>query len=170
MIRSSQVYAHSDGQSALHLGDSQSLDPDDCLAQMIFHELCHAMVESYESLKQPDWGLDNTSAKDLVHEHACLRLQAKLAGPHGLRGYLAATTVFRKYYDQLPEDPLFAETPREQKAVAMAQRGYERSQNAPFAPHIERALKTSAKIVELTRAFVDLPQDSLPSLTELFER
>ena len=49
------------------------------LAQLILHELCHALVEGPGALNRPDWGLDNESARDVEREHACLRLQARLA-------------------------------------------------------------------------------------------
>ncbi|NLY95693.1 MAG: YkgJ family cysteine cluster protein, partial [Myxococcales bacterium] len=41
--RSDEVYASTDGEGTLTLGTRETLDPDDCLAQMIFHELCHAL-------------------------------------------------------------------------------------------------------------------------------
>lgn len=163
VVRSPEVYAHS-AKGVLHIGTGDTLDPDDCLAQMIFHELCHAMVEGPASLQQVDWGLDNTSPKDLVHEHACLRLQAAWADRLGLRGFLAATTVFRRYYDALPEDPL---ADGEDPAIRRARAGYATGQSAPFAPHVQRALEATAGIVRLAAPFVGDrgdTQDALPTL------
>ncbi len=162
--RSDQVYAHcADG--VLHLGTAETLDPDDCLAQMIFHEFCHAMVEGPESLKAEDWGLDNTSPKDLVHEHATLRLQACLAGRFGLREFLGSTTVFRAYYDDLPKDALAGS---DDPAIGMATLGLERSESAPFGPHIVRALDATQRIIFAAAAFRgNEPQDALPNMYEL---
>ena len=103
--RSAEVYASTDGKGAMTIGTPSTLDPDDCLAQMILHELCHSLIEGAESLGVPDFGLDNESERHVVREHACLRLQAWLTDKHGLRQALAPTTDFRSYYDDLPEDP-----------------------------------------------------------------
>jgi hypothetical protein len=69
-------------------------------------ELCHALVEGPARLRLVDYGLDNTSDQHRVNEDAAMRLQAALAGEHGLRGVLAVTTEWRPYYDALPADPL----------------------------------------------------------------
>ena len=103
--RSAEVYASTDGKGVMTIGAPSTLDPDDCLAQMILHELCHSLIEGTDSLAVPDFGLDNESERDVVREHACLRLQAWLTEEHGLRHVLAPTTDFRSYYDGLPEDP-----------------------------------------------------------------
>lgn len=162
--RSDQVYAHcADG--TLYLGTAETLDPDDCLAQMVLHEFCHAMIEGPESLKAEDWGVDNTSPKDLVREHATLRLQAKLASRFGLRDFLGATTVFRVYYDALPKDPLGG---ADDPAIGLAARGLARSESAPFAPHILRALEATQRIVFAAAAFSSSkPQGQLPNMYRL---
>ena len=164
VVRSDQVYAHSDA-GVLHIGTAETLDPDDCIAQMVLHELCHAMVEGPQSLRLPDWGLDNTSPKDLVREHACLRLQASLAGGHGLRPFLAATTVFRRYYDALPQDPL---APGDDPAITLARAGAEVSKASPFFPHVEQALQATRTILEASAGFLGSdPQGELPSMMHL---
>ena len=94
VARTPDAFATTDGRGALLLGDDASLDADDCLAQMIFHELCHSLVQGPESFERPDWGLENTDPRDLAREHACLRAQAHLAGRWGLRRVLAPTTEF----------------------------------------------------------------------------
>jgi len=142
--RSAEVYASTDGQGVMIIGDPSTLDPDDCLAQMILHELCHSLVEGQESLAVPDFGLDNESERDLVREHACLRLQAWLTGEHGLRQALAPTTDFRIYYDTLPEDPL---RDVDDPACASARQGAARSRQVPWAPHLQEALKATATIL-----------------------
>lgn len=57
--RTPEVYASADGRGTISIGTDEILDPDDSLAQMIFHELCHALVEGEAGWRQPDWGLGN---------------------------------------------------------------------------------------------------------------
>ena len=144
--RSSEVFAATDGTGRLTLGTPETLDPDDCLAQMVFHELCHALVQGPELAGEPDWGLDNESARDVTREHACLRLQAHLAGRHGLRRVLAPTTDFRAFYDALPPDPLIGEG-EEQR---LAREALDRAEAPPFAAILRRALGATAAIVRAT--------------------
>jgi len=66
--RSADAFASTDGRGTLIIGSADTLDPDDCLAQMIFHELCHSLVQGPESFAHPDWGLDNEGARDLVRD------------------------------------------------------------------------------------------------------
>jgi Putative zinc- or iron-chelating domain len=107
--RTPEVYASTDGNGTLFIGTDETLDPDDSLAQMILHELCHALVEGESGQRQTDWGLDNTSKRDTWREHACLRLQAYLAARVGLRDFFAPTTDFRPgFWDKLPADPFAA--------------------------------------------------------------
>ena len=47
--RSADVYASTDGRRTIVIGTPETLDPDDCLAQMILHELCHALVSARPS-------------------------------------------------------------------------------------------------------------------------
>src|SRR5262245_12386231 len=79
------AYVHYDGRT-LHLAADAELDADDTVAQLVFHELCHALVQGPAAFRAPDWGLDNTSDRDAERERAAVRLQAHLAGLHGLRG------------------------------------------------------------------------------------
>lgn len=144
--RSAEVYASTDGKGVMTIGDPTTLDPDDCLAQMILHELCHSLIEGTESLAVPDFGLDNETERDLVREHACLRLQAWLTEKHGLRRVLAPTTDFRSYYDELPEDPLADDG---DPAVVLARAGAARSNAAPWAPHLGEGLEATARILEV---------------------
>jgi hypothetical protein len=149
--RTYDVYASTDGRGALRLGMPDTLDPDDCLAQMIFHELCHALIEGPTAFAKPDWGLDNTSARDVAREHACLRLQSTLAAEYGLRRVFAPTTDFRDFFDGLPADPL------EQKnlaSVTMAILGLQRVDRPPWAPFLREALSASAAVAGAASAFV----------------
>jgi len=144
--RSSEVYASTDGEGVMTIGEPSTLDLDDCLAQMILHELCHSLIEGEQSLTVPDFGLDNESEQDLVRERACLRLQAWLTGNHGLRSVLAPTTDFRSYYETLPEDPI---ADHSDPATALAKRGAARSQQAPWAPHLQEGLKATAQVLKV---------------------
>ena len=150
--RGDDVYASTDGHRTLRIGAAPTLDADDSLAQMIFHELCHSLVEGPESFARPDWGLDNTGARDELREHACLRLQAHLAARHGLRRFLAPTTDYRAYWDLLPADPL---APRRDPAVTAAVFGAQRAGRPPWAPHLEAALAATAEVVARAAAFAD---------------
>ena len=93
----------------------------------------------------PDFGLDNESERDVLREHACLRLQAWLTDPHGLRQVLAPTTDFRPYYDALPEDPLGGDSP----ATELASAGAQRSEQAPWAPHLQKGLEATARVLRV---------------------
>ena len=146
--RSAEVYASSDGKGVMTIGAASTLDPDDCLAQMILHELCHSLIEGKGSLGVPDFGLDNESERDVVREHACLRLQAWLTGKYGLRRALAPTTDFRSYYDDLPEDPCADEA---DPVTAAAKLGAARSQEAPWAPHLWEGLEATRKVLRVAR-------------------
>lgn len=164
--RSAEVYASTDGEGVMTIGAPSTLDPDDCLAQMILHELCHSLIEGEESLGVPDFGLDNESERDVVREHSCLRLQAWLTVPHGLRQALAPTTDFRSYYDELPEDPLADDG---DPATGAAKKGATRSENAPWAPHLQDGLAATVKVL---RAASDLgardPSSTKPPIWRKF--
>lgn len=147
VVRSAEVFASTDGQGTLTLGTPETLDPDDCVAQMVFHELCHALVQGPGSFQRPDWGLDNETARDLAREHACLRVQAELAGRHGLRALLAPTTDHRSYYDALGPDPLAGED----ASVDLARRALAWVEDPSWAP-LHRALEATAHIAALVAA------------------
>lgn len=145
IVRSTEAYASWDGQSVLTIGSAETLDPDDSLAQMVLHEVCHALVEGPESLQKLDWGLSGAGPDKRVHEHACLRLQAALADRHGLRAFFAATTMFRPYYDDLPADPL---APGDDPAIPLAQAGWGRALHGPWSEPLHDALARTAQISE----------------------
>jgi hypothetical protein len=155
--RSGEVYASTDGRAGLRIGSAPTLDPDDCLAQMIFHEICHSLVEGEAAFAHPDWGLDNTGPRDTAREHACLRVQAHLADRHGVRRFLAPTTDHRAFYDRLPPDPL---APRRDPEVTAAILGLQRAGRAPWSPHLEAALAATAVVTRAAAAFAG-PDDLL---------
>lgn len=168
IVRSPDVYASTDGQGALVLGTHETLDEDDCLAQMIFHEMVHSLVQGRANLTVPDWGLDNETDRDFVREHGCLRVQATLAGEYGLRSVLAPTTDFRTYYDALPSDPLADDG---DPAVGIAREAYARVDEAPWGPWIRRGLEATEAVVAATAsALAAAPpeQAPLPSLYDGF--
>ena len=131
----------------LTVGSPESLDADDCLAQMILHELCHALVQGPDAFDRPDWGLDNTSERDLHLEHAALCLQAALLDPYGLRDVLAPTTEHRPFYDALPSPPL---APGERTDIAVLARiGRNRADRYPFSPALFDALHRTGHIARV---------------------
>ncbi|NOY89847.1 MAG: hypothetical protein GXP55_01465 [Deltaproteobacteria bacterium] len=163
--RSEQVFASVDGRGVLTLGAAGTLDADDCLAQMIFHELCHSLVAGESGLHLPDWGLpdwsEDLSGVDLTPEHAALRVQAELAGAHGLRDVLAPTTDFRAYYDALPADPL---RPGTDPALPLACEAIARATRSPWAPHLEQALVATARVVSVVAGLPSWRPEAPPLL------
>jgi Fe-S-cluster containining protein len=160
VVRSPDAYASTDGGGTMVIGDDASLDADDSLAQMIFHELCHSLVQGEGSFARADWGMDNIGDGDVWREYACLRLQAHLAARHGLRGLFAPTTDWRAFWDALPADPL---ADRSDPTVAAAIRGLHRADLPPWAPALGDALAATARIAAaVPRRSVDV--GALPSL------
>lgn len=156
IARSDEVYASFDGHETLTLSERAHFDADDSLAQLIFHELCHALVAG-KRMMLPDWGMTNLDDSDLLQEHACHRLQAALADRHGLRGLFAVTTDHRAYWDTLPIDPL---GPGDDPAIPIARDGFERATEGPWAADLERALARTAALAAVMRGLA-LPSDSL---------
>jgi hypothetical protein len=150
--RSPEVFASWDGEAVLRLSTQDGFDPDDSLAQLIFHEICHALVEAPEGWSRPDWGLENIDGRDVVREHACHRLQAALADAHGLRLFFAVTTLHRPYYDALPAQPL---APGPDPAIVLAQAAMERAREPAIWGPLQRALAATAQIGAAVAAFVE---------------
>lgn len=152
--RSAHAYASTDGNGRLVIGAPETLDADDSLAQMIFHELCHSLVQGEASFGAPDWGLDNVGDDDLWREHATLRLQRVLAGRYGLAGFFAPTTDFRAFWDELPADPL---ADRADRSVLHAIAALRRVSTPPWGPALEDALAATAAIVAAAAPFAAPP-------------
>lgn len=148
VVRSADAYASWDGKGTLTLASAEYLDPDDCLAQMIFHELCHLLVSGEQARAQVDWGVDNTSPKDLVYEYATNRLQAALAQAYGLRTLMGVTTMWRPYYEALPRDPL---APGNDAAIPLARAGLDRARAAPYRATLHTALAATAALADTLR-------------------
>ena len=143
--RSAEVNASWDGHSVLTIGSPETLDPDDCLAQMILHESCHALCEGEQSLSKTDWGLESFNPDKKVREHACLRLQAMFADRYNMRSFYASTTIFRRYYDQLPADPL---GDGDDPAVEIAREAWARANRSQWAKPLDDALRRTAMIAD----------------------
>ncbi|MEE2902690.1 MAG: hypothetical protein VYC39_10175 [Myxococcota bacterium] len=156
IARSTDVFASSDGLGTLTLSTSNEFDADDSLAQLIFHELCHAIVEGPESRHQKDWGLDNTGDKDIVREHACHRVQAALSQQFGLRRFFGVTTEWRAYYDALPKDPLEIDS---DPASQLASEAIERFRNSCWHTEIKKALSSTAIVAGVVQEYSE--SDSL---------
>jgi hypothetical protein len=172
--RSPLGYAHTDGKGKLYIAPTEALDADDCLAQIILHELCHGLTQGEDSFHKPDWGLcnDDKSAvypDDVTRERACLRLQASLLRPYGLRRLLAPTTDFRTFYDALPRRPLEQASPRESQ---LTQDGLSLAHHPPYRRVLTEALTATA---DLHRAVAraaresDPDKSSPPSLTTMWQ-
>ena len=168
--RNPSIFSMTDGTGLLELGPKDTLDADDCTAQMIFHELCHWITNGLETFELRDWGFPLEAELDW-REHACLRLQAHLAGSVGLRQVLAPTSGFREYYDALPEDVLapLAGWPHEEKVVERAREAIARAQGEPWGGHLRAALAATAALSQTVQPFLttyrsDVEGDELPSL------
>ncbi len=160
VVRSSDAYAATDGAGTLVIGADATLDADDSLAQMIFHELCHSLVEGEDAFARPDWGMDNVTDGDFWREHGCLRTQAILCARHGLGGLFAPTTDFRAFWDRLPARPL---ADRADPSVALAIAAVRRADKPPWAPFLGDALAATARIArEVAAARIALPRHRDP--------
>lgn len=151
--RSDAVYASVRDGRVLTLGTPATLDADDNLAQMIFHEICHALVQcgdDQSAWTKRDWGLDNRSERDAHRERATLRLQATIAMRHGLRRFFAPTTDYRAFWDRLADDP-FEDAPEDERRLVKL--ALDRASSPPFAPHLEDALLATSTIVATVAPF-----------------
>ncbi len=152
--RTADAYAVTDGQGTLAIASDDALDADDSLAQMIFHELCHSLVEGEDSFRSPDWGMDNTGPDHDWREHACLRTQFVLTGRLGLRGVFAPTTEFRAFWDRLDATVL---ADRADRSVVAAIHALRRSEQPPWGPALGEALAATARIAAEARPVAVAP-------------
>jgi hypothetical protein len=148
VIRTTDAYASSDGAGRILIGVDEVLDQDDAPAQLIFHELCHALTQGPASWSQPDWGLSNMDTRDVVAEHACLCVHVLLTTPFGLRAALAPTTEYRAYHDALDAAALAVS---EEEAAVRARGALAFSGNAGLRDGLVRGLAA-------TRAALDREQ------------
>jgi hypothetical protein len=158
--RTAAAYASTDGRRTIYVGTTETLDADDSLAQMIFHELCHALVEGEAGEARVDWGLENTDDRDLWREWACLRLQTHLAGRFGLRRFFAPTTDHRAWWETLGADPFAAPAAaggRREASVVAARRAAVVAERPPWAPHLHAALAATAELAAAVAAVGSAP-------------
>ena len=163
--RSTDAFATYDGKGILTIAEASYFDADDCLAQMIFHEICHWLVAGRRGLHLADWGLSNIDDRDLTLEYATHRVQAALSMPFGLRDFMAVTTDWRPYWDALPKDPL---KDGDDPAIAIAQTAAHLARLSPFEPALTRALSATAAIADVVRNAAD--EASLWRVTRLRHR
>ena len=150
--RSADAFASYDGEGTLTIAEPADFDADDCLAQMIFHEICHWLVAGRDGKHVSDWGLSNIDDSDLVYEYAAHRLQAALSAPYGLREFMGVTTDWRPYWDALPDDPL---RNGDDPAIAIAQEAAHLARLPPFAAVLERSLIATAAIADAVRSVAE---------------
>lgn len=145
VTRSPDTFASYDGHGRILISTDADLDPDDHLGQMIFHELCHALVEGDEGEKRVDWGLDPTRSGNPWREQACLRTQAWISQEFGLRGFMAPTTQYRtEFWDLLGEDPLDPIPGSSPKSITQSRLAIRRYQTARWHGPMKEALETTA--------------------------
>lgn len=175
--RNPAIFSATDGKGLLELGPLSTLDADDSTAQMIFHEICHWVVNGVGAKDERDWGFALDDELDW-REHACLRVQAALADVHGLRQVLAPTSQFREYFDAIPADPFEpvpdperfgSGTEREARVCARAREAFAEAHGDPWGAVVPAAIAATAAIRAAVAPFLpdyatDLDDDALPSL------
>jgi len=157
VVRNPAAFASYDGAGTLTIANDEALDADDSVAQLVFHELCHGLVQGPESGAQPDWGLSNQDAQDVWREHACLRLHVYLAGPFGLREMMAPTTEYRAYHDALGGDPF---RPLDDPAAVLARSAIERVASREWLTVLRAALQATRD--EVDRGKIESERGVLP--------
>ncbi len=145
VVRAANGWVTYDGSGTIAVVPNNELDPDDTLAQILLHELIHHFVQGQSSYDSPDWGLDNTTEKHVVNEHAALLMQAALLDIYGLRNILIPTTDFRSFYEHIP---LPAPASTESEAQRMASRGLNRLMNHPAYASLNRELTRVCDLCE----------------------
>lgn len=167
--RSPLVFSATDGSGRLQLSTRDDLDPDDCLAQMLLHEICHWCTNGEESFQERDWGFALDGPVDW-REHAGLRLQAWLADQVQMRTMFGPTGDFRQYYDRIPADPLapIDDSEWEITVVRGAREAIARIQQPPWHPHVLQAMGATAQLRAVLAPFggdyaSQLAGDGLPS-------
>jgi hypothetical protein len=168
--RSPLVFSATDGSGRLQLSTRDALDPDDCLAQMLLHEICHWCTNGLGTVKDRDWGFALDGPTD-PREHAALRLQAWLADRVQMRAWFGPTGVYRQYYDRLGADPLVPldEGGWEQAVCAHATEAIAAIQHPPFSPWVQQAMNATRKLQGVVAPFLgeystELLDDPLPSI------
>jgi hypothetical protein len=150
VVFTADSYASYDGKGTIALSVREHLDADDSLAQMILHELVHALVRGRDATEIVDWGLDPEG--DALAEHATHRVQAALADRVGMRAFFAVTTDWRPYWDALPADPLAEDG---DPATAIAREAFARATTGEWSSAIDAAMRATAEIAGIVHRFAD---------------
>lgn len=137
--RDDEVFASWDGKGTLTICTPAGFDPDDTLAQMVLHEICHCICQGPDNFDKPDFGLENIDYRDLQQEYTCHRLQAALTDPHGLRDMLQPATEHLPHYLALPEDPL----------DHLSQIAWEQSRTEPWRSVLDEALSATSELARV---------------------
>lgn len=168
--RSPLVFSATDGSGRLQLSTRDDLDPDDCLAQMLLHEICHWCTNGVSTMNDRDWGFALDGPTD-PREHAALRLQAWLADQVNMRSWFGPTGVYRQYYDRLGDDPMHPldDSGWEQEVCSHAVQAIERIQQPPFHPHVQQAMAATQRLQAVVAPFLseyasEIDNDGLPSI------
>ncbi len=167
--RDPDVFAATDGRGTLRLSTREHLDADDCVAQMVFHEICHWIEAGRDSFHEQDWGFAMDWEED-GREYATQRLQAALADRHGLRSFFSSTGAYRGYFDRLGPDPFapFDASADEARVCAMARAALARADEAPWREPLTAALVSTAALHTLVSPYLadytTDDDDALPSL------
>ena len=165
VLRSRDTFASYDGKGTILISIKEDMDPDDHLGQMIFHELCHALVEGDAGERQVDWGLDNRRNGNPWREHACLRTQAWISDQFGLRDFMAPTTLYRReFWAQLPEDPLSPIEGCDPRSLVSSRLAIGRYHSPRWHSPISQALEMTSRIGEVLSAQLPVQSQENPSL------
>ncbi len=168
--RSPLVFSATDGSGRLQLSTREHLDADDCLAQMLLHEICHWCTNGIETFQQRDWGFALDGPLD-YREHSALRLQAWLADQVELRNMFGPTGEYRQYYNRIPADALerIDDSEWEHNVCDLAREAVARIQQPPWSPHVLDAMRATSELRVLVGSYVEdysseHEDDALPSL------
>jgi len=142
--RTDAAYATYDGAGTLAVAVQEDMDPDDCLAQMLLHEVCHALVQGRRALTTLDWGLAYQEGEGLDEEYATHRLQAHFADRVGMREFFAVTTQWRPHWNQMGPEPLRGT----EVSSRLARRALENARAWGWEDAIHKALERTAAIAE----------------------
>ena len=155
--RTPEAFASWDGLGTLQIGTPETLDPDDSLAQMVLHEVCHWMVEGPDSIRKEDWGLVFGEPEHEVHEHACLRLQCHFADQFQLREFFGSTTNYRVFFDSLGRDPLGPKdgspNENEDQSIVLAREGLRNARQSDVESILLSGVEATRKIADSIAPF-----------------
>ena len=71
VVRTNEAYATSDGRGAIAIGVDAALDGDDAFAQLVFHELCHAITQGQAAMRNLIGGSTTFPSTSFASTPAC---------------------------------------------------------------------------------------------------